>query len=355
MRVVSLLSSIFLLAITVAGGVLECSPPVAAHTQDHGRRLYASMCAVCHGDDREGYKADQAPSLAQREMLASVTPEHLTAAITNGRQGTTMSAWGVSHGGPLSPRDVGALVTYLRSYQDGPRAQLDERPLSGDANRGEQIYAAACVTCHESRGVGGRYEGIGNPQLLATASNGFLRYAIRHGRPGTAMPAFEGLGDQAIEDLVALLRTFQRAPMPLTVREEATQPPPLPLGPVPLNPKGPEPQHFKAGPGFTSADVVKAELDRHARMAILDARAPSDYTNGHIAGAVSVPFYDPEPYVDALPKDAWLVAYCGCPHAESGTLARKLAAKGFTKVTVIDEGLGYWTRKKYPTSTGALP
>jgi len=90
-------------------------------------------------------------------------------------------------------------------------------------------------------------------------------------------------------------------------------------------------------------------------MGILDARAPSDYTSEHIAGAVSVPFYDPEPYVSGLPKDAWLVCYCGCPHAESGQLAQKLRAKGFTKVTVIDEGLRYWKAKNYPTHTGLTP
>jgi cytochrome c oxidase cbb3-type subunit 3/ubiquinol-cytochrome c reductase cytochrome c subunit len=75
----------------------------------------------------------------------------------------------------------------------------------------------------------------------------------------------------------------------------------------------------------------------------------------HIAGAVSVPFYDPDPYLDKLPKDAWLVAYCACPHAESGNLARILMTKGFTKVTVLDEGLGYWRNHNYGTHKGEQP
>ena len=56
-----------------------------------------------------------------------------------------------------------------------------------------------------------------------------------------------------------------------------------------------------------------------------------------------------------LPRDAWLVCYCACPHAESGNLARKLVEKGFTKVTVLDEGLGVWRNRKYPTSSGIDP
>jgi rhodanese-related sulfurtransferase len=70
---------------------------------------------------------------------------------------------------------------------------------------------------------------------------------------------------------------------------------------------------------------------------------------------VSVPFYDPGPYFDKLPKDAWLVCYCACPHAESGQLASKLVQKGFPKVTVLDEGLGVWKSRGFGTSTGLEP
>jgi len=70
---------------------------------------------------------------------------------------------------------------------------------------------------------------------------------------------------------------------------------------------------------------------------------------------VSMPFYDPDPFLSALPKTAWLVYYCACTHAESGQLASKLTAAGFTKVTVLDEGLGFWRSRKYETHTGAQP
>ena len=104
---------------------------------------------------------------------------------------------------------------------------------------------------------------------------------------------------------------------------------------------------------MTPADVIHAELVRGARFAILDARAPSDYLREHITGAVSVPFYDPSPYFAALPKDTWLVCYCACPHAESGQLAQQLGAQGFTKVAVLDEGLGVWKARGYPVTSGA--
>jgi rhodanese-related sulfurtransferase len=85
-------------------------------------------------------------------------------------------------------------------------------------------------------------------------------------------------------------------------------------------------------------------------MVLLDARVPSDYEQEHIQGAVSVPFYDPSPYLAALPKSAWMVCYCACPHAESGVLAEKLQAAGFKKVTVLAEGLYGWSGKGYATT-----
>jgi cytochrome c oxidase cbb3-type subunit 3/ubiquinol-cytochrome c reductase cytochrome c subunit len=260
-----------------------------------------------------------------------------------------MSAWSRSKGGPLKGEDISAVVVFIRSWQTGPSARLDERPLKGDARAGTAVYDAQCAVCHGERGVGGPQLQIGLPEVLSTASDGFLRAAIRRGRSGTPMPAFEGkLSPQAIDDVIAALRSFQ--PM-IAEADLATRPPPLPLGPVPLNPHGPEPQGFKQFSAMTGADVIHAELKRGARMAILDARAPSDYLREHITGAVSVPFYDPSPYFAALPKDTWLVCYCACPHAESGQLARELGAHGFTKVTVLDEGLGVWKSRGYPITT----
>jgi cytochrome c oxidase cbb3-type subunit 3 len=323
--------------------------------QARGAAVYAQMCSVCHGQSGEGYKADQATALRHPNFLGSVTDSYLHAAISNGRRGTTMSAWAKARGGPLSPVDVDAVIAFLHTWDPKTRATLDERPLAGDAGRGAITFARECVSCHGASGIGGLNVNIGNRELLASATNGYLRYAIRNGRDGTAMLAFEKkLGDQSIDDIVLALRNFQAAAPPTAVNLPP-KPAPLPLGPVPLNPKGPEPVGFKASPGTTPAEVIHAQLERHAKIAVLDARAPSDYMGEHIAGAVSVPFYDPDPYIDKLPKTSWIVCYCACPHAESGQLAQKLVAHGFTKVTVLDEGLGFWRSKGFATSKGANP
>jgi cytochrome c oxidase cbb3-type subunit 3/ubiquinol-cytochrome c reductase cytochrome c subunit len=331
-------------------------PPVApakhSSPAQRGAEHYARMCAICHGESGEGYKADQATALNQQDFLASVSDEFLAFAIAVGRKGTTMSAWAQAHGGPLGPTEIGEVVSFLRSWQRQPRVDLDESLPHGDAKRGKQLFSEHCDRCHSNTAPNVR---ILNRQWLAYAKPGFIRHALRTGRLPTPMVAFEQtLGAQGIEDVVTYLRSLPAWP------DEADlvgigEPPPIPLGPVPLHPKGPEPLGFKIYPEMTSIEVIGPQYKRKARMVLLDARAPSDYLQGHIAGAVSVPFYDPTPYLAKLPKNAWLVCYCGCPHAESGALARKLREAGFTKVTVLDEGLGAWMAKDYPMSKGLTP
>ena len=317
--------------------------------EKQGAELYGRMCAVCHGKDGEGYKADQAPALRNAEYLASATDALLREGITMGRRGSTMSAWGRQAGGPLTPAEVDAVIAFMRLWHAKKDVTLDERPPVGDRGHGSQLYFQECARCHGARGVEGPNARLRNPGFMANASDGFLRLAVRNGRAGTAMLGFAGkLGDQGVEDVLAFMRSWTPLVDPPPPAPPPA-PPPIPLGKVVLNPKGPAPIGFRATPDVTPAAVIKAQLDRHARMAILDARAPSDYLAEHIFGAVSVPFYDPTPYFDKLPRDVWLVCYCACPHAESGQLAEKLKAQGFTKVTVLDEGLGFWRAQNYGT------
>ncbi|MBM4362488.1 MAG: c-type cytochrome [Deltaproteobacteria bacterium] len=348
-------SALAVLLLAVGGGALECSRQELTREAKHGQELYGRMCAVCHGEGGEGYRADQAPAIGHAAFLGSVSEEFLRVAITNGRAGTTMSAWSEHRGGPLDRADVTAVVTYLRSLHRSARPKLDESPLRGDATRGKATFEKECVVCHGPRGRGGTSVSIGDRELLTTATNGFLRNAIRDGRAGTPMPAFAAkLGDQGVEDVLAAVRSFREQPH----QQEPEAPrkaPPLPLGPVPLHPGGPEAAGFEAHPGTTPVEVVARELARGAKIGLLDSRAPSDYVREHIAGAVSVPFYDPSPYIAKLPKDAWLVAYCACPSAESRALAARLASEGFTKVTVLREGLGVWKSKGHPMHQGEAP
>ncbi len=331
--------------------VPSAAPGEPVANVDRGRELYGRMCAVCHGAHGEGYRADAAPALAQPDFLASVSDEFLDFAIAIGRARTPMSAWRTDQGGPLSAADIKSIIAFLRTW-GGPKATLDESNVHGDIPRGKAIFASKCESCH---GKNAKSVHILNRQWLTYAKPAFTRYAIAKGRPPTPMEGFaESLGKDGVEDVLGYLRSLPAWLVPGEL-VGSSRPPPIPLGPLPLNPHGPLPHGFRPFPAATSLAVIWRELRRRARVGIIDARAPSDYALSHIEGAVSVPFYDPTPYLDALPRNEWLVCYCACPHSESGALAQQLLDAGFTKVALLDEGFNAWTAAKHPTRTGTLP
>ena len=97
-----------------------------------------------------------------------------------------------------------------------------------------------------------------------------------------------------------------------------------------------------------SVNDLAAALDAGARLGLLDARPPGDWAQERIAGAVSLPFYAADELAGRLPDDVWLVAYCGCPHAESELLVESLEKTGLSRLKVLDEGFYQWKARGLP-------
>jgi cytochrome c oxidase cbb3-type subunit 3/ubiquinol-cytochrome c reductase cytochrome c subunit len=344
LSVTSLATTVALLAACEGGGggTSDSRPSVS-----RGQEVYTQYCALCHGARGEGYVADQANALANQEFLRTASDDFLSTAISRGRPSTTMSAWSNAFGGPLTPNDVTSVVALLRSWQTVPPVTPPAPMSNGNVTRGAAIYAKSCATCHGATGIEGPYMQLANPGLLASADDAFLAYAVSHGRPGTAMAAWP-LGAQELSDLVATMRSWQKPLPPGDVDLPGS------FGPIVQNPAGGDPP-FVVGQRYTPVDTVYAALQAGKKMILLDARAPSSYAEFHLKGAIDVPFYEAASYSSALPKDTWIVYYCGCPHAESGAALDALVGQGFTRVTVLDEGAYVWQARGYPTSTGNVP
>ena len=177
------------------------------------------------------------PAIANAQFLSVASDRYLETAIVSGRAGTTMSAWSGGRGGPLGFRDVKAVVAYLRSFEAGPAAVVDDKPSKGDPARGAAVFFDRCRSCHGDKGATGPYVRIGGGDLLGSAGNGMLRATIRDGRPGTLMPSFQPRARRR--------RHRRRRRRPPPVAEPGGDPSagrrraaaPLPLGPVPLNPR----------------------------------------------------------------------------------------------------------------------
>jgi cytochrome c oxidase cbb3-type subunit III len=342
------------LAALLLGGCARKPSPPANPIVDKGKQLYATYCATCHGVSGNGYVADNAPSLRTEAFLATASDLFLQAAITRGRPGTAMAAYGQALGGPLSPQDVNAIVAMLREGGPKPIA-LPPGPVVGSASDGKMTYDAMCARCHGTQTQRSTAVHLANPILLETASDAFLRHAVVEGRPPTTMIAWQGtLQPKQIDDVVAYVRSMAVAP-----GVAATPPPPPSPGPaapprqgaIVLNPRGRAPTFTLRDDLYVSVDQVKAALDQKRRMIIADARPPSEWLNMHIKGAISTPHYDPKA-LDDIPNDGtWVVAYCACPHHVSGEVVAALRKRGYKHTAVLDEGVFAWQQKKYPVVT----
>jgi rhodanese-related sulfurtransferase len=90
----------------------------------------------------------------------------------------------------------------------------------------------------------------------------------------------------------------------------------------------------------------------------VDAREAPEYAEGHIVGAVSVPFDDAvrKPALLAPFKQAGrpLILYCSGGDCElSKDLARNMLAEGIRKVLVFTDGMPAWKAAGYPVETVA--
>ena len=324
----------------------------AARTQ-RGRGLYLRFCALCHGRNAEGYKADHANALGNQDFLAIATNAFLRDSITHGRPGTPMSAWGRVHGGPIDPRGVDDIVVYLRSLARRPRLTVSARRSRGDVAAGLRVWNERCVNCHGDRGQGtGLATSVSHPVFLRSVPDGYLRYTITHGRAGTPMVAFNTLSPQVVDDLVAYIHSVEHTPGP---------PPPPNYEPPPgldhliINPTGAAPAFTLREGRFVPAEQVAQALAQGRRMVILDARSASDWSTSHIAGALPFPFYNIEQMAAQLPRDGtFILAYCACPHAASGHVVDELRTRHFPHTAVIDEGWSFWTAHNYPTAHAAV-
>ncbi len=178
-----------------------------------GKALFSTTCIACHGPEGVG-RTGTGPRLNSASFLAAASDDFLIQTITRGRAGTTMIGWGSAY----SPEQIESIVAYLRSLNDVQPAQLDESPLKGDVAEGEKIFSGICAGCHGNSGAGyqetANGTGIGRAAFLSVASNGYLRYIIKHGKDQTMMRPFDpksrvavaNLSDDQIEDVIAYLR-----------------------------------------------------------------------------------------------------------------------------------------------------
>jgi len=86
----------------------------------------------------------------------------------------------------------------------------------------------------------------------------------------------------------------------------------------------------------------------------IDARSKEEFAEGHIKGAINIPFYGSENYlsvINSLNKKEIVITYCSGADCDISILSGdELFKMGFKRVYVFIGGFDEWTKSNYPIS-----
>jgi putative heme-binding domain-containing protein len=108
-----------------------------------GYRLYASQCALCHGQNGNTV---QGVDLPRQQFKRVTTDQDIRNTVTNGNATAGMPPF------KLEPNELDGIVAYIRSGFD-----LSATPFKvGDAGRGKAVFdgKGGCAACHRVNGKG---------------------------------------------------------------------------------------------------------------------------------------------------------------------------------------------------------
>lgn len=176
-----------------------------------GQELYISNCSDCHGDFGEGGPNPSRPDdiiapISTAEYLSTRDDITLRAIIAQGQPNFGMSPFGSSYGGPLDDKQIDAIVSYIRSWQENPPVEFPPAvrvPTSKLIISGDELFTNLCAQCHGEDGSGGIGPSLIAPSFRENNTKEEIFDHINLGHEATAMIAWgEVLSSEQIDQLV---------------------------------------------------------------------------------------------------------------------------------------------------------
>ena len=189
-----------------------------------GDALFSENCVSCHGVAGDGSGLEGAADFTNQEFMASGKPAEFFESITDGVDGTAMSAWSQTFGEDQIWALANYLWTFAYEYPEGstpdattePTTETTTEPtteptseatsaIEPDPAVGEQLWAQKpCSGCH-----GAQAQGNIGPRLAGTVLE-FDEVLLRVRAGKAAMPAFteQEISDPELEHIYAWLKSL---------------------------------------------------------------------------------------------------------------------------------------------------
>jgi len=101
---------------------------------------------------------------------------------------------------------------------------------------------------------------------------------------------------------------------------------------------------------FANIDVNQYQQDYYKGKAdhiLVDVRSASEFSNGHIPGAINIPLHDLASRSDELPTDKPIVVVCASGN-RSRIGSKTLVNIGHTNISNLQGGTSAWMQKGLP-------
>ncbi|TWU13483.1 Cbb3-type cytochrome c oxidase subunit CcoP2 [Symmachiella macrocystis] len=187
--------------------------------------LYKTNCSGCHGADGT---MGPAPPLNDPLFLAICSDADIKQIVMHGRDHTPMPAMDHKTSGPLTEKQIDAIVAGIRAEWGKTPPQLSPpfppykiSDPPGSTQAGKKVFSQYCATCHGKDGQGDTAGALNDAGFLGTISNQALRRIIITGRSDLGMPNYHAISNDSLEgkpltsqqitDLVALLAEWRTA------------------------------------------------------------------------------------------------------------------------------------------------
>lgn len=171
----------------------------------HGRQLYASNCAACHGMDGQGQPG--------RGVTAGPPVDDVDVALVDlllrtGRMPIVAREAGITRDPEIDDAQRERIVAWMAERFDLP-GRVPEVP-EGDAGRGRILLNQNCAACHSSTGWGG----VTGDEVIAPSLRGLDRVALfSAARVGPfEMPVFSEavISDEELADIATAVQQMER-------------------------------------------------------------------------------------------------------------------------------------------------
>ena len=172
-------------------------------------------CSTCHGPTGNGYPSEHSPKISgQADWYLSRQISNFVRDIRGNGEGERWATQMSFHIKDFTQAQLDGYVELIGTFEDVPA----EVTISGDQERGQQLYAQTCLACHGETAMGN--EALGSPRL-AGMSDWYMvaqlekfRTGYRGAHPddeyGVQMAPFAKIlpDDQSLLDVVSYINTL---------------------------------------------------------------------------------------------------------------------------------------------------